>query len=118
MGSNIASEVAVEKFCETTIGSKMIQNGLLFKELLQMHNFRITVVDDADTLELCGALKNIVAVGAGFSDGLSCGDNTKATVISLDLMEMITFTKIFCKDQVSTATFLDCCGVSYLITTC
>lgn len=35
----------------------MIQNGLLFKELLQTPNFRITVVDDADTVELCGALK-------------------------------------------------------------
>ncbi|XP_006734065.2 glycerol-3-phosphate dehydrogenase 1-like protein [Leptonychotes weddellii] len=57
MGANIASEVAAEKFCETTIGSKIMENGLLFKELLQTPNFRITVVDDADTVELCGALK-------------------------------------------------------------
>ncbi|KAI2528699.1 GPD1L isoform 4, partial [Pan troglodytes] len=70
MGANIANEVAAEKFCETTIGSKVMENGLLFKELLQTPNFRITVVDDADTVELCGALKNIVAVGAGFCDGL------------------------------------------------
>lgn len=34
-----------------------MENGLLFKELLQTPNFRITVVDDADTVELCGALK-------------------------------------------------------------
>jgi len=34
-----------------------LENGLLFKELLQTPNFRITVVDDADTVELCGALK-------------------------------------------------------------
>lgn len=34
-----------------------MKNGLLFKELLQTPNFRITVVDDADTVELCGALK-------------------------------------------------------------
>ncbi|NWT20718.1 GPD1L protein, partial [Vireo altiloquus] len=57
MGANIASEVAAEKFCETTIGCKILENGLLFKELLQTPNFRITVVDDADTVELCGALK-------------------------------------------------------------
>ncbi|NXS06624.1 GPD1L protein, partial [Neodrepanis coruscans] len=38
-------------------GSKILENGLLFKELLQTPNFRITVVDDADTVELCGALK-------------------------------------------------------------
>ncbi|XP_008630254.2 PREDICTED: glycerol-3-phosphate dehydrogenase 1-like protein [Corvus brachyrhynchos] len=57
MGANIASEVAAEKFCETTIGCRILENGLLFKELLQTPNFRITVVDDADTVELCGALK-------------------------------------------------------------
>ncbi|XP_064907695.1 glycerol-3-phosphate dehydrogenase 1-like protein isoform X3 [Columba livia] len=118
MGANIANEVAAEKFCETTIGSKILENGLLFKELLQTPNFRITVVDDADTVELCGALKNIVAVGAGFCDGLCCGDNTKAAVIRLGLMEMIAFAKIFCKGRVSTATFLESCGVADLITTC
>ncbi|KAL7976736.1 hypothetical protein Chor_008685 [Crotalus horridus] len=118
MGANIANEVAAEKFCETTIGSKILENGLLFKELLQTPNFRITVVDDADTVEICGALKNIVAVGAGFCDGLRCGDNTKAAVIRLGLMEMIAFAKIFCKGQVSIATFLESCGVADLITTC
>ncbi|XP_030225665.1 glycerol-3-phosphate dehydrogenase 1-like protein isoform X1 [Gadus morhua] len=120
MGANIANEVAAEKFCETTIGSKVLENGLLFKELLQTPNFRITVVDDADTVELCGALKNIVAVGAGICDGLSCGDNTKAAVIRLGLMEMIAFAKLFSKDAdaVSSATFLESCGVADLITTC
>uniref|UniRef100_A0A8L0DU70 Glycerol-3-phosphate dehydrogenase [NAD(+)] n=1 Tax=Oncorhynchus mykiss TaxID=8022 RepID=A0A8L0DU70_ONCMY len=88
MGANIANEVAAEKFCETTIGSKIMENGLLFKELLQTPNFRITVVDDADTVELCGALKNIVAVGAGFCDGLRCGDNTKAA--SCGVADLIT----------------------------
>uniref|UniRef100_A0A6I8SC15 Glycerol-3-phosphate dehydrogenase [NAD(+)] n=1 Tax=Xenopus tropicalis TaxID=8364 RepID=A0A6I8SC15_XENTR len=118
MGANIANEVAAEKFCETTIGSKNKEHGLLFKELLQTPNFRITVVEDADTVELCGALKNIVAVAAGFCDGLGCGDNTKAAVIRLGLMEMIAFANVFCKGPVSIATFLESCGVADLITTC
>ncbi|XP_055512166.1 glycerol-3-phosphate dehydrogenase 1-like protein [Leucoraja erinacea] len=118
MGANIANEVAADKFCETTIGSKNVQNGNIFKELLQTSNFRITVVDDAETVELCGALKNIVAVGAGFCDGLLSGDNTKAAVIRLGLMEMIAFAKIFCKGSVSVATFLESCGVADVITTC
>ncbi|XP_034385113.1 glycerol-3-phosphate dehydrogenase 1-like protein [Cyclopterus lumpus] len=119
MGANIANEVAAEKFCETTIGSRILENGLLFKELLQTPNFRIRVVDDADAVELCGALKNIVAVGAGFCDGLRCGDNTKAAVIRLGLMEMIAFAKLFSKNgAVSTAIFLESCGVADLITTC
>ncbi|XP_075407828.1 glycerol-3-phosphate dehydrogenase [NAD(+)], cytoplasmic isoform X2 [Tenrec ecaudatus] len=118
MGANIASEVADEKFCETTIGCKDPAQGQLLKELMQTPNFRITVVQEVDTVEICGALKNIVAVGAGFCDGLGFGDNTKAAVIRLGLMEMIAFSKLFCSGPVSSATFLESCGVADLITTC
>ncbi|XP_012681963.2 glycerol-3-phosphate dehydrogenase 1a [Clupea harengus] len=119
MGANIANEVADEKFCETTIGSKNKTDGALLKELMQTKNFRITVVEESDVVEICGALKNIVAVGAGFCDGLGFGDNTKAAVIRLGLMEMIAFTRLFCTaGPVSPATFLESCGVADLITTC
>uniref|UniRef100_A0A3P9M9J9 Glycerol-3-phosphate dehydrogenase [NAD(+)] n=1 Tax=Oryzias latipes TaxID=8090 RepID=A0A3P9M9J9_ORYLA len=119
MGANIANEVADEKFCETTIGCKDKAYGPLLKELMQTPNFRVTVVEESDVVEICGALKNIVAVGAGFCDGLGFGDNTKAAVIRLGLMEMIAFARLFCTDcAVSPATFLESCGVADLITTC
>ncbi|KAF3856612.1 hypothetical protein F7725_017335 [Dissostichus mawsoni] len=119
MGANIANEVAEEKFCETTIGCKDKAHGPMLKELMQTTNFRVTVVEEADVVEICGALKNIVAVGAGFCDGLGFGDNTKAAVIRLGLMEMIAFAKIFCTNcPVSPATFLESCGIADLITTC
>ncbi|XP_066477545.1 glycerol-3-phosphate dehydrogenase [NAD(+)], cytoplasmic-like [Tiliqua scincoides] len=118
MGANIANEVADEKFCETTIGCKNAAHGKIFKELFQTPNFRVSVVDDCDTVEICGALKNIVAVGAGFCDGLNYGDNTKAAVIRLGLMEMIDFAKLFCKGPIATSTFLESCGIADLITTC
>ncbi|KAF7693176.1 glycerol-3-phosphate dehydrogenase 1b [Silurus meridionalis] len=119
MGANLANEVAEGKFCETTIGCKSKEHGSLLKELMQTTNFRVTVVEEADVVEICGALKNIVAVGAGFCDGLGFGDNTKAAVIRLGLMEMIAFARIFCTaSTVSPATFLESCGVADLITTC
>ncbi|MEQ2200315.1 glycerol-3-phosphate dehydrogenase, partial [Xenoophorus captivus] len=96
MGANIANEVADEKFCETTIGFNSCLIGC----------FPLIVT------------QNIVAVGAGFCDGLGFGDNTKAAVIRLGLMEMVAFTKLFCKGGVTSSTFLESCGVADLITTC
>lgn len=117
MGANLANEVANENFCEATIGIKNVNEGVLLKEALQTPYFRICVVKDAEVVESCGALKNIVAVGAGFCDGLSCGDNTKAAVIRLGLMEMIKFCEIFYPSH-DTRVFFESCGVADLVTTC
>ncbi len=51
----------------------------------------MTVVTDAIAVEMCGALKNIVAVGAGFVDGLKLGDNTKVSKKSLQVQKMVFF---------------------------
>ncbi|XP_072020808.1 glycerol-3-phosphate dehydrogenase [NAD(+)], cytoplasmic-like isoform X2 [Amphiura filiformis] len=118
MGANLAPEVALEKFCETTIGCRgSKEHGRLLKDLFEAQYFRIVVVEDATAVELCGALKNIVAVGAGIIDGLGLGDNTKAAIIRLGLMEMVAFAKMFF-ENIQTATFLESCGVADLITTC
>ncbi|RZF37383.1 hypothetical protein LSTR_LSTR009734 [Laodelphax striatellus] len=109
MGANLANEVAEQNFCETTIGCKDRQLAPLLRDLIQTHNFRVVVVDDVRTVEICGALKNIVACGAGFVDGLKLGDNTKAAVIRLGLMEMIKFVELFYAGCQLT-TFFESCG--------
>ncbi|XP_046381936.2 glycerol-3-phosphate dehydrogenase [NAD(+)], cytoplasmic-like [Haliotis rufescens] len=117
MGANIANEVAKEDYCEATIGCKDKALGAVLKEVFQTDYFRIVVVEDEETVEVCGALKNIVAVGAGFADGLGYGDNTKAAVIRLGLMEMVKFCEVFYPGS-SQSTFLESCGVADLVTTC
>ena len=89
MGANLAMEVAEGQFCETTIGCKDADSGQMLKVLFQTKNFRVTVTQDVDVVEMCGALKNIVACAAGFVQGLGLGDNTKSAVIRIGLMEMI-----------------------------
>lgn len=117
MGANIAPEVARENYCEATIGCKDKSMGRLLKEVFQTPYFRIVCVEDEETVELCGALKNIVAVGAGFVEGLKYGDNTKAAVIRLGLMEIVKFVEEFYNNS-KIDTFLESCGVADLVTTC
>ncbi|KAG0245751.1 NAD-dependent glycerol-3-phosphate dehydrogenase N-terminus-domain-containing protein [Mortierella sp. GBAus27b] len=116
-GANIASEVAEEKFCETTIGYRHRADGELFRDIFHTPSFRVNIVEDVVGVELCGALKNIVAIGGGLVDGLKLGDNTKAAIIRIGLHEMRKFSKMFYKD-VKDETFFESCGVADLITTC
>ncbi|EFN89161.1 Glycerol-3-phosphate dehydrogenase [NAD+], cytoplasmic [Harpegnathos saltator] len=130
MGANLANEVAEEKFCETTIGCKDKRLAPVLRDLIQTPNFRVVVVEDCEAVEVCGALKasttlletekllyNIVACAAGFVDGLGLGDNTKAAVIRLGLMEMVKFVDTFYSGS-KLSTFFESCGVADLITTC
>ncbi|KAI8994413.1 NAD-dependent glycerol-3-phosphate dehydrogenase N-terminus-domain-containing protein [Gaertneriomyces semiglobifer] len=117
MGANIASEVAMDNFCESTIGTRNRANGEIFWKAFHTPYFRVSVVDDVAGVELCGALKNIVAIGAGLIDGLKMGENSKAAIIRIGLMEMRKFAQTF-YDGVKDDTFFESCGVADVITTC
>ncbi|KAI9317674.1 glycerol-3-phosphate dehydrogenase [NAD+] [Dichotomocladium elegans] len=114
-GANIADEVAQEKFCETTIGCR--EHGDLYFKLFNTPYFRVNIIEDEVGVQLCGALKNVVAVGAGLSDGLGYGSNTKAAIIRRGLLEMRKFGQTFF-GSVQNETFFESCGVADLITTC
>jgi glycerol-3-phosphate dehydrogenase (NAD(P)+) len=57
-------------------------------EAFMTRTFRVSVSDDVVGVELAGSLKNVLAIGAGMSDGLGFGDNTKGAFLSRGLMEM------------------------------
>lgn len=117
MGANLAIEVAQNRFCETTIGCKNNESGKVLRDLFQNPNFRVRVVPDRTTVEICGSLKNIVACAAGFADGLKWGDNTKSAIIRIGLMEIMRFCRLYFEGSQVT-TFFESCGVADLITTC
>merc|ERR1719316_2456593 len=83
MGANVADEVARGDFCEATIGATDRATGELFHKLFDMKTFSVNIVDEVASVELCGALKNVVALAAGFVDGIGMGGNTKAAVVVL-----------------------------------
>jgi glycerol-3-phosphate dehydrogenase (NAD+) len=69
--------VALNKFSETTIGYRVKEEGELWQRLFHTANFHVQIIEDRAGVSLCGALKNVVAVAAGFCDGLGWGNNAK-----------------------------------------
>lgn len=91
----------------------------VFKTLFHRHYFHVRMVSDVAGVSLGGALKNIVALAAGFVDGKGWGDNAKAAVMRVGLLEMVRFGKEFFGQTVRTETFTEeSCGVADLITSC
>ncbi|KAI9072500.1 hypothetical protein K1719_045509 [Acacia pycnantha] len=118
MGANIANEIGQEKFSEATVGYR--QNKGAAESWVQLFNtpyFNVTSVQDVEGVELCGTLKNVVAVAAGFVDGLEMGNNAKAAIMRIGLEEMKAFSKLLFP-TVKDSTFFESCGVADLITTC
>ena len=117
MGANIANEIAQEYFSEATIASANDDDALVMKKLFDASYFRITTVPDVGCVELCGALKNVVAIAAGISDGLGYCPRTTATVIRLGFMEITQFVQLF-YPETQFRTFYQSSGVADLIATC
>lgn len=71
-------EVGKDQLSEGTVGYHIEENGRLLQRLFQSQRFLVSVVNDVAGVEMGGTLKNIIALGAGFVDGLGAGANTKA----------------------------------------
>lgn len=91
----------------------------LLKTMFHRPYFHVRVVSDVAGVSLGGALKNIVALAAGFVSGLGWGDNAKAAVMRVGLLEMVKFGKMFFEESVHAGTFTEeSAGVADLITSC
>ncbi|CRG96198.1 glycerol-3-phosphate dehydrogenase, putative [Plasmodium gallinaceum] len=116
-GSNIAKEISEEYFSESTIGFENRETVEIWQNLFDTNYFKINCIQDKAGVEICGALKNVVAMGVGFCDGLTNSFNTKSAIIRIGLEEIKKFAKIFFPNVLD-ETFLDSCGLADLITTC
>ena len=114
-GPSHAEEVAQEvptaclSACEDKALAEFVQDAFM------ADNFRIYTSSDPVGAELGGALKNVIALCAGISDGLGCGDNTKAMLMTRGLTEMA---RLGVSLGASKETFAGLAGVGDLIVTC
>ena len=97
MGANIANDIAKDEFAESTLACKDTSVLLLLQSIFQTQYFHVQISMDVNTVEICGAYKNIIALGAGMCDGLGVGDSTKAALIRQGIQEMNRFCELFSK---------------------
>jgi glycerol-3-phosphate dehydrogenase (NAD(P)+) len=113
-GPNLSGEINQGLPATSVIAGRDMKVAKKVRGLLDSPNFSVFVSDDIVGVELCGALKNVIALGAGIMDGLELGNNAKAAFITLGWNEVISLgTSLGAKS----GTFYGLAGLGDLIAT-
>lgn len=114
-GPSHAEEVG--KCMPTTVvaGSRKYAVAKLVQDIFMTDFFRVYTSPDVVGIELGAALKNVIALAAGMADGLGCGDNTKAALITRGIMEI---KNLGTRMGGAPETFSGLSGIGDLIVTC
>ena len=113
-GPSHAEETIVRDITLITAASKDLETAQYVQNLFSNHYFRLYTNTDVIGVETAGALKNIIAVGAGALHGLGFGDNAKAAIIARGLAEI---TRLGVALGASPLTYSGLSGVGDLIVT-
>ncbi|MDI6794240.1 MAG: NAD(P)H-dependent glycerol-3-phosphate dehydrogenase [bacterium] len=114
-GPSHAEEVSRKLPTVVVVGTLNQDYGKSLQNLFLTPNFRVYTNSDLIGVELAGALKNIIALASGISDGLGFGDNTKSAIITRGLVEMIRLgVDLGAKEE----TFFGLAGIGDLVGTC
>jgi glycerol-3-phosphate dehydrogenase (NAD(P)+) len=114
-GPNLAKEIAQGLPAASVLAAQDIIITKKAKDLLRSPRFLIFTTDDVAGVELSGALKNIIALGAGMIDGLGLGDNAKAAFVALSWNEVVSLGLALGAKK---DTFYGLAGLGDLIATC
>ncbi len=114
-GPNLAREIAGGKPAGSVVASDDAELASELASVLSSERFRVYTNPDVVGVELCGALKNVMALAAGMVDGLGFGDSAKAGIITRGLAEM---TRLGVAAGAHPLTFAGLAGVGDLIATC
>jgi glycerol-3-phosphate dehydrogenase (NAD(P)+) len=114
-GPNIATEIAKEKPAIAVIASNDMEYARALQKDISTAYFRLYVNPDLPGVEICGSMKNIIAIGAGICHELELGDNTIAALITRGIAEMSRFGRSY---GCNPLTFMGMAGVGDLSVTC
>jgi glycerol-3-phosphate dehydrogenase (NAD(P)+) len=114
-GPSHAEEVAFDIPTTVVSASRNKKVAEYIQDVFSCSTFRVYTNPDVVGVELGGALKNIIALGAGISDGLGYGDNTKAALMTRGIYEM---SKLGVALGADPDTFSGLSGIGDLIVTC
>lgn len=114
-GPSFAKEVAMALPTAVCIASENYNFAHDLSLRFQAKNFRVEITQDIIGVELGGAIKNILAIAVGMTEGLGFGANAKAAVITSGLSEMIELGLALGAKQ---ETFLGLSGLGDLVLTC
>ena len=114
-GPNLAREIIRSMPASTVVASEDPVAATEAQAIINSSTFRVYTNDDLVGVELCGALKNIIALGAGMCDGMGFGDNSKATFITRGLAEIA---RLGVAAGANPATFAGLAGMGDLVATC
>jgi glycerol-3-phosphate dehydrogenase (NAD(P)+) len=114
-GPNLAAEIARGLPASAVVAAEDPMLADRIAERVGRREFRLYVNQDLLGVELCGALKNVVAIAAGAADGLGFGDNGKAGLITRGLAEM---TRLGIASGANPLTFAGLAGIGDIIATC
>jgi glycerol-3-phosphate dehydrogenase (NAD(P)+) len=88
-GPSFAEETAKGLPCAVVLAGEDVELLREVRELFSSELFRVYLSEDIVGVELGGALKNVIAIACGISDGLGFGDNARAGLITRGLVEMV-----------------------------
>lgn len=114
-GPNLATEIAAGKPATSVVAGTDRAAAELARDLLHSPLFRTYTNDDVIGVEIAGALKNVIAIGAGIADGLGAGENAKAAFITRGLVEIA---RLGISLGANPLTFAGLAGLGDLIATC
>lgn len=114
-GPNLAKEIIQGKLASTVVAGSNSKNAQAAQATLMSNSFRVYTSDDVIGVELAGALKNIIALGAGIADGLDVGENGKSAFITRGLVEI---TRLGIAAGAQPLTFAGLAGLGDLLATC